>query len=173
MKNLKTILIFLVFSNNIIAQESPVSSDVSTAEAMFMYNIARHLEYPINKRSEYFTIGVYGSSGYKQIETYFLNKKVGVRPILVKKISTIEELSECNILFITFSRTKEMKLLEEKIKDWSTLIITEKVGSIDLGSGINFLMIGDKLQYEIKPSNIEKYGIKITTQLRSMAYKNY
>ena len=51
----------------------------------------------------------------------------------------------------------------------STLIITEKAGALEDGSAINFVIIEDKLKFELKPENAIKFGIKFSSKLQEMS----
>jgi hypothetical protein len=51
----------------------------------------------------------------------------------------------------------------------STLIITEKNGGLDEGAAINFIILEDKMRFELKPENANKYGIKFSSKLQEMS----
>jgi len=54
------------------------------------------------------------------------------------------------------------------------LVISNKKGAINLGSGINFVVSSDgKLKFEIKKSNILNKGIKINSSIDKLAIKIY
>ncbi|HJX71050.1 MAG TPA: YfiR family protein, partial [Bacteroidales bacterium] len=80
---------------------------------------------------------------------------------------------KCHILFVTFAKTKIMADLLNSLGNKSTLIITEKNGAVNEGSAINFLVVGDKLKFEISEGNATKYGIKYSAKLTEMAFKSY
>jgi hypothetical protein len=54
-----------------------------------------------------------------------------------------------------------------------TLVITEKDGLIDAGSGINFVIRNNVIKFELKRNNIQKYGLKVGEALSNLAYKAY
>jgi hypothetical protein len=53
------------------------------------------------------------------------------------------------------------------------LIICEKNGAIDDGAAVNFIVVGDKLKFEIKPATAESKQIKMSSKLNEMAFKVY
>jgi hypothetical protein len=65
-----------------------------------------------------------------------------------------------------------MQTIIQQLSSKNTLVITEKNGAIEQGSAINFVVIGDKLKFELSPGNATKYDIKISSKLNEMAYKN-
>ena len=53
------------------------------------------------------------------------------------------------------------------------LLVTEQKGAISAGSGINFLFISNKLQFELHNGNITQNGLKVNSALESLAIKTY
>jgi hypothetical protein len=167
----KMLLVFfgIVIGGNIFAQLG-----IPKAQAMFIYNFSRLIEWPTNYKSGPFIVGVLGSSStFDELESFTVGKNVGQQPISVVKFSSSEDISNCHILFVTFSKTKELPNILAKLQGRSTLIISEKNGAIENGSAINFTIIEDKLKFEFKPENATKYQIKFNSKLNEMAYKIY
>ena len=166
---IKVILLFIIFPGVLFAQ-----TGIPRAQAMFIYNFSRLIEWPSSYKSGSFVIGIFGSSAIaNELNSYTTGKKVGTQAITVQELRSIDEISKCHILFVPFSRTKQLGQIVAKINNMSTLLITEKNGAIDLGSAINFLTVGDKLKFEIKQTNASRYGIKVSSKLQEMAFKSY
>lgn len=147
-------------------------TDIPQAQAMFIYNFTRLIDWP--EKSGDFIIGVIGSNEvFNALNSYTQGKKVGLQNISVKQFKEITDITPCNILFIGFSRTKNIPEILKIIGDNNTLIITEKTGAIQMGAAINFVIIGDKLKFEIKIDNATKYGLKVSSKLAEMAVKTY
>lgn len=144
-------------------------NNIQKAQAMFIYNFTRLIEYPTEYKTGEFVIGVFGSKeSYNELKTYAYGKTVGSQNIIVKYFNSIEEVLNCQILFISFSKTKEIINVLSKLNG-STLIISEKNGAINNGSAINFIIEDDKLKFQLKPYNAEKYKIKVSSKLTEMA----
>ena len=162
-------LLFLILSFSAYSQ-----TDISRAEALFIYNFSRLIEWPSNYKNGPFVIGVLGSSPILgQLQSFTTGKQVGSQPIAVKNFNSASEISTCHILFVPFSETKQLPNIIPQIAGKSTLIITEKNGSIDEGAGINFVVVGDKLKFELSPTNVSSRQIKLSSKLNEMAYKVY
>lgn len=169
MRKTVLVLLFLIFNFSVFSQ-----TDISRAEALFIYNFSRLIEWPSNYKNGPFVIGVLGSSPILgQLQTFTNGKQVGSQPIAVKNFNSASEISTCHILFVPFSETKQLPNIIPQIAGKSTLIITEKNGSIDEGAGINFVVVGDKLKFELSPSNVSSRQIKLSSKLNEMAYKVY
>ena len=147
--------------------------EVTKAQAKFIYNFIRFIEWPENAVKSNFEIDVYGSVDlYNDLKEFIDNKLVGSRPILIKKVSSLDEINNCQLLFVAFDKTKNLKDINTKLKNGSTLIITEKEGALEDGSTINFVINEDKLSYEIKPSNATREGLKLSSPIISYAKRS-
>jgi hypothetical protein len=166
--------IFFVLLCIVIGTNTYTQTGIPKAQAMFIYNFSRLIEWPASYKSGPFIIGVLGSSAtFDELESFVVGKNVGTQPISVVKFASTADISTCHILFIPFSKTKELATILPKLQGKSSLIITEKNGAIEEGSAINFSVIGDKLKFEFKPDNATKYQIKLSSKLNEMAFKVY
>jgi hypothetical protein len=149
-------------------------TEIARAQAMFIYNFSRLIEWPADYKNGPFVIGVLGNSSIQeQLKVYTTGKSVGSQPITVKTFNSPSDVSTCHILFVPFAGTKQMPDLLQNLQGKSTLIISEKNGAIEEGSAINFVIVGDKLKFELSTGNATKYNIKISSKLNEMAFKIY
>jgi hypothetical protein len=147
---------------------------IPRAQAMFIYNFSRLVEWPTSYKSGQFIIGVIGASAtYNELKTYTANKAVGSQKIVVKKFESAAEIGQCHILFVPFNKTKQMSEITSTLGSKSTLLICEKNGAVDSGAAINFIVIGDKLKFEVSMGNATSKNIKMSSKLSEMAYKSY
>jgi hypothetical protein len=164
-----SIFFIVLFFPKIYSQTS-----IAEAQAIFIYNFTRLIEWPPDAKTGDFVIGVYGSTElFNQLKTYTNGKVVGSQPIKVLKFNYMTDITKCHILFVTFSKTKDMPTVMGVISSNRTLVITEKKGGINEGSAINFVIVEDKLKFEVKVSNAAKNGLKVHSNLENMAVAKY
>ncbi len=169
MRKILLIASILIYINQTYAQ-----TDLSRAQSMFIYNFSRLIEWPANYKTGPFVIGIVGNSPIVgELKTYTAGKSVGSQPIMIKTFKEIADISACHILYVPFSETRQLPNILPQLASKNTLIITEKNGAIEQGAAINFVVIGDKLKFELSPANATKYDIKISSKLNEMAYKIY
>jgi hypothetical protein len=169
MKRIFFISVILLFSGLI----TKAQTNIASAQSMFIYNFSRLIEWPVSYKSGPFIIATMGSGLTSELNNYTKGKRVGSQVIEVKQFKNPEDITKCHILFVPFSRTKQMNEILTKLSGQNTLIIAEKNGAIDEGAAINFVIVGDKLKFELKPENASKYGIKLSSKLTEMAYHTY
>lgn len=163
------VLILTLCSNNIFSQSS-----IPAAQAVFIYNFTRLIEWPAEYKSGDFNIGVYGSvEVFNELKSYTNAKMVATQPIKVTRYNSLAEVSKCHILFVAYGKTKELTEIVGKLNNGSTLIVTENRTAIEKGSCVNFIITEDKLKFELKSSNASKVGLKIHSNLENMAITKY
>lgn len=149
-------------------------SSVAQAQAVFIYNFTRLIEWPSDYKTGDFIIGVYNANDlYSEIKSFTNGKSVGSQPISVVKFTGAQAITKCHILFVPFGKTKELSAILGALGGSKTLIITEKKGSLEEGATINFVIVDDKLKFELKSGNASKLGLKINSNLENMAYAKY
>ena len=50
------------------------------------------------------------------------------------------------------------------------LIITEKEGLVEKGAGINFIIKNNRQKFELNKKNVEKYKLKVSSNLEALAF---
>ena len=140
-----------------------------TAKALFVYNFSKHFEWPAEKKSSKFVIGIYGHADIlNELLGICYNKKTNEHEILVTLINSPEDASECAIVYLPQSQNSQLKTLIAKTKNQGVLIITESPGICSKGSGINIVKKNNRLAFEINEPAIQLAGLKVSAQLLSL-----
>jgi hypothetical protein len=167
-KNLSLVFLFL------LALNIPANSQEEKYIALSVYNFTRNIDWPDGSKDGDFVIDVVGhKSVYDKLLELTTGRKVGTKNILVRYLESIDNISQSDILFVGFWQSKDITKVIEKVNNAHTLIISEKEGMIEKGSGINFVIVDNTIKFEISQANTEKYGIRVGEVLLKMAYKVY
>lgn len=153
-----------------VLQQDPNSSNAKI-KATFIYNFTKYIDWPDKYKEGNFVIGVLGTSAfYNDLATLLNTKTVGSQRFEIKSFTNAESLTGiCHILFVPAENSALLPEVVKKLKGKSTLIITEKSGLAKQGSAINFVVENNKQRFELNKSNIEKYNLKVSTTLTSLA----
>jgi hypothetical protein len=166
-RRIKIFTFLLLLSAAVSAQEEKT---ISAA----IYNFTRFVEWPPEDASGNFIIDVIGhKSVYDKLKEITAGKTVGKQNIEVRYLENINGITKSHILFLGFWQSKDIATVNSKISSSHTLLITEKDGLIDGGSGINFVIRAGAIKFEIKRANIQKYKLEVSTELEKMAEKAY
>lgn len=140
-------------------------------KALFIYNFSKYIEWPQEKSSGSFIIGVAGDIDvFKEIEQIGKAKRVNDKPILVKKITEASEVSKCHIVFISEDHPL-LKHSDDFARENGVLIVTEN-NSSKASYAINILLQKNKIRFEINETAARKAGLKISNELILLAAKN-
>lgn len=163
-------ILFFLFTGVLVFGQTGVAK----AQSLFIYNFSRLIEWPAADKQGDFVIGVLGSSDiFSELETFCTGKKAGLQNFAVKKFKDVSEITKCQILFISYSKTASIPDVLSKIGSDATLLVAEKKGAIESGAAICFVLTEDKLKFEMKSANATKQGLKINSKLEEMAMTKY
>jgi hypothetical protein len=167
MKKLKVLLIAVALvTTSAMAQERPIHEVYS----MMVFNFTKYVQWPDHTASGEFVIGVVGNSDvYNTLNAWYGGKPRGTKTYVVKKFNNASEITDCHVVFIDKSKSGEFESINGKVKGKGTLIITDKNGLGEKGSGINFKTIDNKLKFELNQKALEASNLKVSGALSSMA----
>jgi hypothetical protein len=167
MKKLKSLLVAAVLlSGSAVAQERPIHEVYS----MMVFNFTKYVQWPDYTASGEFIIGVVGNADvYNTLNTWYGGKPRGAKTYVIKKFSSAAEVTDCHVVFIDKSKSGEFDTINNKMKGKGTLVITDKNGLGEKGSGINFKTIDNKLKFELNQKALEASNLKVSGALSSMA----
>lgn len=138
-------------------------------KALFMYNFTKYIEWPGDKRSGDFVVGIFGNSPMKrELEVIATKKKVGNQPIKVKVFKSISDIGACHILFIPSGKSSSLEEVKNKVAGKGVLIITDKPGYGRKGAGINYVLQGGHQDFEINKSFMAQQNLKVNSALYSL-----
>jgi len=136
--------------------------------SLFMYKFTQYVEWPTKTGD--FVIGVVGNSPIlAELEAIAATKKVDTRSIVVKKLSASSDLSSCQMVFISEGQSSNLASIYGKLQGKPILIVSETSGGAKKGAGINFVIVDDKMKFELNKAAIEKQGLKVSGDLTKLA----
>jgi hypothetical protein len=138
--------------------------------ANIIYHFTKYINWPDDKKSGDFVIGVIGDSPlFEKLKNLIgLNKVVGSQHIVIRKISPSAQSFNCHILFIGEDESSSLKKIASGTASSSILLVTESEGLARKGSCINFIIADDRLKLEINKKNIEQRDLGIATELLNL-----
>ncbi len=166
MKKVIVILLAVVGFVNMNAK----AGEIEKYKSLFTVNFIRYIGWPDEAKQGDFVIGVVQNSMLaNEIKNQVAGKKFGFQEIIVKEFKSINDIADCQILYVSASvnYSKNASELSSKVGT-HTLIISENDGAISKGSVINFVIIDNLLKFEVSPSNAQNSGLTLSSALVSM-----
>lgn len=158
-------MFFFVFGGvHAIAQNA---EEEPTLKAAFVYNFTKYIDWDSDTND--FTIGVIGASPvYDALQEIAKSKTVKGKRIIVRRFNKPEEITTCNILFISANIPYALSSILDKTNK-GTLTISEANGFAEQGTAFNFIVVHDKLKFEANVKSINAAGLKASSQLLKLA----
>lgn len=141
-----------------------------TIQASIIYRFTKYINWPANKKSGDFIIGVVEDAPlYEDLKTFMDNKTVDNQKIVVTKLPASASYDNCNIIFISKEKSGQLKRIAALTASSPVLIITEYNGLAHKGSCINFITLNNRLKIEINKTNADQRSLHIASELLDLA----
>jgi len=112
-----------------------------------------------------FVIGLLGYVSFAdRLEEYYAERKISARPVSVRKITSLDEIQKCHIVFISESQYTLEDVLDAA-KGKGVLLISHKDGWGEKGVHLNYYTQGGNLKFELNPYTSKRDGIHFKTVL--------
>jgi hypothetical protein len=142
-------------------------------KAAYLFNFAQFVQWPekaFEDESTPFTVGVLGADPYgKTLERLASMKQIQGREIVIERYSKIEELERCHILFIARNRERRLPAIFEELKDRCVLTVSETRSFAFDGGIINFIIVDDRIRFEINLQAAERADLTLSSKLLGVA----
>jgi hypothetical protein len=154
--------IFITFMgvHSISAQENTTGKEY-TLKAEFLYRFVDYVKWKEYTKKQTFKIAILEDSPI----TSSLNALAKNKNIEIKEYKDLSDLRFCHILFVPYNSTIPLETILSKYSGKPVLIVTERNGSGKKGAHMNFIMIDNKLKFEVNLKAINKAGIGISSFL--------
>lgn len=133
----------------------------------FIYTIAKKVQWPAEKSSGDFVIGVLGDTDLMPFLTDMSqSKRIGGRKIKIVRFSSHSEIKDCQMVFIPEHQSNNLYKFLNRVTSASILVVTESPGMGKRGSGINFISSGSgKLEFELNIAALKAANLKVSSDI--------
>jgi len=97
------------------------------------------------------------------------NKTAGGRKLVIFEAKSVDDVEDCHVLFISSSSEKEFFDSIERFREKSVFTVGDKQGLARKGCVINFIVVNNKVRFEINTKSAERANLKISSQLLKIA----
>jgi len=172
---MKTNWVFIIALIGIFLAGNQLSAQTEKFQAAYIFNICKYVEWPAEYRTGNFVIGVLDAKSkvIPELQTVAKSKQLFGQTIEVKVFASASDITKCHAIFIPENQSSIMENVMSKIDKVNTLVFTEAKGATNKGAGVNFLLVGGKLQFELHKGNITQKGLKYNPELEKLATKVY
>jgi hypothetical protein len=144
-------------------------------KAAFLYKFCGFVEWPprvFGRPDSRFTIAVVGADALAdELERVVAERTVNGRPVTVRKLKRGESIANVQMLFVGRSEAGRLAEILTPARARATLIVTESENALALGSMINFVVVEDKVRFDVAVPPAEEGDLRISARLLAVARK--
>lgn len=148
------------------------SEDEKALKAAYVMNFAKFAKWPDGVLSSdgIVNLCVLGDSSLRAPFQTIQGKKIGNRKLDVHIISTVDQITDCDMLFVTGERDEAtLTRIWDKVKNKPVLTIGEMSHFDQRGGIINFIVKNGRICFEISPDNASEQGLALSSRLLLLA----
>ena len=168
---LSVALMLLAMTAGTAVAQTPASKEYQI-KAAFLFNFLQFIEWPpttFSNAAAPLRIGVLGDNPFgKALDETVKNETIRSRGLAVKYSRRLEDVDDCQLIFISKSEKGRLVELLSKLNSREKLIVSEIEGFARRGGMINFYLEGTKVRFEINQEAAQRKGLKISSQLLSL-----
>lgn len=146
--------------------------DEHEVKASYLYNFAKYVEWPaaaFPRENSPLTICIVGKSPLNEVIESLAGKTIKNRRLVIRQFSKIEDLNECQILFINATVKTSLTQLLVSIAPRPILTVSDSKGFAALGGIIEFVPVADKIRFEINNRAAQHVNLRISSHLLRLA----
>lgn len=172
---IRGLLLFLAFLFVMIQPTGRAYPKVSLeyhVKAAFLYNFTKFVKWPekaFANAASPIKICILGKSPFGPSLDAIENKTVGGRKLLIFEAKSMDDIDDCHVLFISNSSEKEFFGSIERTREKNIFTVGDKKGLARKGCVINFIVVKNKVRFEINTKSAERANLKISSQLLKIA----
>jgi hypothetical protein len=148
--------------------------DEYQVKAAFLYNFAKFVEWPaqtFKTDKDPVRICVLGQDPFgSSLGDAVGGKTVLGRPFVLSNISSADQVTDCQILFISSSERKRLKAIFAELRTTGVLTVGETDGFATQGGIVNFKLLDGRVCLEINIEASAQAKLRINSSVLSLAH---
>lgn len=150
------------------AQISGKPEDIMTS---YINSFTKLMQWPDEETSGSFIIKIFGECSITESLKRLANQTVNGKKIDIEEIDQISEIANCKILFISKKEKGRLEEILHETEKENVLTIANNTGFGKKGVGINFILMGSNIRFEINLKVLNKTEINYSSRLLRIATK--
>jgi hypothetical protein len=143
---------------------------VEAVKAAYLFRFAQYVEWPPLPADAPFVIAVSGAEDVAaHLERLLPGMSVNGHRAMVRRVTRPQELDGVHILYIGADAFARTRALRTRAIERPILVVTEDELGLEGGGIINFIEVNRNLRFEISLIAADRSGLKINSQLLSVA----
>lgn len=148
-----------------------LSAQLQKAQANYIYNFTRFIEWPASAQNGEFVIGVLGKNHpiTAELNATASQRTVGAQNVKVVEFQTTDQITHCQMLFVPDEKSSSLKKIHEKFGNTPMMVITEEQEWTPTESSLNFVVVDSKLAFQINTPSLKSKQLKVSEKLVALS----
>jgi hypothetical protein len=142
-------------------------------KAAFLFKFGDYVEWPLgsfDSPGDSMVIGVVGSDAIAgELATLVAGRSMGGRPVVVRRLKLRDVGSTVDVLFVGRDAVGELGGLLSPLRGRAILVVTESPQGLVAGGVINFVVVADKVRFDVSLPSAAARGLKVSSRLLVVA----
>ncbi len=157
-----------------VSAASQAGIEEDTVKAAYIEKITRFVEWPkeseIDNTSKPFVIGIFGEDPFETtLRSIFSARKIRNKKVVVRRISGVDEIAGCHLLFISNISRENLQKVLSSTKGRPVLTVSDTEGFARSGVLINFYVSNERLRFEINETAVRESRLTFSYLLMQVA----
>lgn len=143
-------------------------------KAAYIFKFASYVEWPEGTSAQTgapVTITVFGDDELAaELTEITAGRAVDGRPLRVKRTRDPDATADAHMLFVGRAEIARLPQLAKQARPNPVLMLTDAPGALTQGSMINFMLVRQRVKFEISLDEAERRGLKLSSRLLAVAY---
>lgn len=168
-----SVVIALFGATGAAARAEAAISAENQVKAVFLFNFTQFVKWPARTFADAqapIVIGVLGEDPFgPYLDGVVQNEKIGERPIVVRRYRRLEDLAECQLLFISRSESARLEQICEQLRNWSVLTVGDSENFNRQGGMVRLATESGKIQLRINVTAAKTAELTLSSKLLAHA----
>ena len=165
-----TVLWLLIAASSALGQAMAGEYQVKAA---YLYNFGRFVEWPAKlttANTGSFAICVIGEDPFgPALDTTLASETIGNQKVAARRISSLQESVDCQILFISSSEAKRLNKIIEALGNSAVLTVSDIPQFLQRRGMIQLLMEGNRIRFEVNLAATQRASLTLSSELLKVA----
>jgi len=143
-------------------------------EAAYLYNFAKFTEWPKQSLPDGPSPLVIGAAGgdsefLEVLRRTVAGKTIGTHPVAVKRVSSLDEMKSCHLVFFRSSDRKRTQSAIAGLGQASVLLVGMEQTFLQQGGMITLVLENGRIRFEVDQASLDRANIRLSPNLLTLA----
>jgi len=150
---------------------SAVANSEYQVKAAFLYNFMKFVDWPSDGLSTpgTVTLGILGKDLFGEALEEVRGKTVKGRRVVVVHLHGVEELKECDLLYVCASERGRLPQILKTVQNSHVLTVADQDGFCQAGGIINLVFLKNRVGFEVNLGAANRARLRVSSQLLKLA----